>query len=832
MSRQTIDFGIDLGTTNSAIAVMDGVEPLIIKNNQSQDITPSAVGYTKAGVLRMGEAAKRLQLGSPHDAYTEFKRHMGSDHLYGFAATGKKLKPEELSAEVLKSLKGDVEQARGEQVQAAVITVPAAFELHQCDATRRAAELAGFMSCPLVQEPVAAALAYGFQKDEEKAYWLVYDFGGGTFDAALIRAEEGIINVVAHEGDNFLGGSDIDWAILQDLVLPKLTQDFDLPDFRRGNKRWEKEMLILKSATESAKIELSSQMRAPIESVYTFKDASGEEVDVGALGIELIQSDVARIAEPIIAKSVALVKKVLMAKNLRPTDLHRAILVGGPTQAPYFRAQLQAELGAPIDFSVDPMTVVARGAAVFASTQMIGKKATAPAKVGEYTLDIKYKPTGIEPDPLVGGRVMSSDNASFSGFTIEFNNDKSGWSSGRAPVHGDGTFTITLSAERKVRNHYRITLRNAHGEAQKATPDTLHYTIGAAVEEQPIIHSIKVGTFDNRVRDYFDKGMGLPQTKMHKFHTTKAVKPGQAESFIRVPVVEGESEFSDRNRLIGWLDIKGTDPRLRRELPEGQEIEVTLKMNESREITVQVFVPYLDEDFDAKLETGRKAFGNKPDVLRDRLSQEQQRLEALKNQADEAEDRAANATLGEVDRDDTTRELRRKLRDAEGDFVAGEQCDKMLLDLACRLDEVESRLKWPALVKDVQGLGKDLREIAEESGTRQQKDKAEDLQEQADGHIQAKNSERLKKTQEQMLDLYRAILFEQPSFWAGYFRNLEGDVPLMSDATRAQRVVAHGRQSIAENNLQGLRNACIQLAQMLPREVSEQAQRGWQAGII
>ena len=436
----------------------------------------------------------------------------------------------------------------------------------------------------------------------------------------------------------------------------------------------------------------------------------------------------------------------------------------------------------------------------------------------------------LSKEDAAHGRVMSSDNTSFSGFTIEFNNDKSGWSSGRAPVHGDGTFTITLSAERKVRNHYRITLRNAIGEAQKATPDTLHYTIGAAVEEQPIIHSIGVGLTNNGVRAYFAKGMGLQQTKMQKFHTTKAVKPGQTESFIRVPVIEGESEFSDRNRLIGWMDLKGTD--IRRELPEGQEIEVTLKIDQSREIIVEAFVPYLDEEFRAVLETGRKAFGNKPDVLRERLSQEQKRLEALKNQADEAEDRAANATLGEVDRDDATKELRRKLRDAEGDFVAGEQCDKMLLDLACRLDEVESRLKWPALVKDVQGLGKDLREIAEESGTRQQKDKAEDLQEQADGHIQAKNSERLKKTQEQMLDLYRAILFEQPSFWAGYFRNLEGDVPLMSDATRAQRVVAHGRQSMAENNLQGLRNACIQLAQMLPREVSEQAQRGWQAGII
>jgi molecular chaperone DnaK len=279
MPRQTIDFGIDLGTTNSAIAVMEGVEPQIIKNNQGQDITPSAVGFTKSGALLLGEAAKRRQLASPQDAYTEFKRKMGSDEIYSFAATGRSLRPEDLSAEVLKSLKGDVEQARGEVVDSAVITVPAAFELHQCDATRRAAELAGFSQSPLLQEPVAAALAYGFQKDEEKAYWLVYDFGGGTFDAALIRAEEGIINVVAHEGDNFLGGSDIDWAIIQELIMPRLGKEHDLPDFRRGNKRWDLPILKIKAAIEKAKIEVSRNTKAPLMDCR-FMDAAGEEVDL------------------------------------------------------------------------------------------------------------------------------------------------------------------------------------------------------------------------------------------------------------------------------------------------------------------------------------------------------------------------------------------------------------------------------------------------------------------------------------------------------------------------------------------------------------------------
>jgi len=159
--------------------------------------------------LKRVEAA--LRASDPSNTAIEFKRQMGSDHAYAFKSSGQRRKPEELSAEILKSLRGDVEQRTGEIIEAAVITVPAAFELHQCDATRKAAELAGFKQSPLVQEPVAAALAYGFDLDSKKAYWLVFDFGGGTFDAAVMRSEEGTIHVVDHGGDNFLGGSNIDF---------------------------------------------------------------------------------------------------------------------------------------------------------------------------------------------------------------------------------------------------------------------------------------------------------------------------------------------------------------------------------------------------------------------------------------------------------------------------------------------------------------------------------------------------------------------------------------------------------------------------------------------
>lgn len=828
MPRQTIDFGIDLGTTNSAIAVMEGVEPLIIKNNKSQDITPSAVGFTKTGVLQIGDAARRLQLGNAQDAYTEFKRRMGSDYVYQFASSRRSLKPEDLSAEMLKALKGDVEQARGEIVEGAVITVPAAFELHQCDATRRAADLAGLSSCSLLQEPVAAALAYGFQKSSEKAYWLVYDFGGGTFDAALIRAEEGIITVVAHEGDNFLGGSDIDWAILEKLVAPKMMSSFDLPDFGRGSRRWEQGIMKIKSAIEKSKIDVSRAARAPLLDCR-FSDAANAEVDLEALGLELLQQDVARIAEPIIAKSVSLVKKVLSAKNLRPSDLHKVILVGGPTQAPYFRAQLQAELGDTIDFSVDPMTVVARGAAVFASTLRSSARNGAPARAGEYSLDLKYKPTGAEPDPLIGGRFLTNGESNFAGFTVQFFNEQSRWNSGQVPVNADGTFTLTLHAEPRVRNHYRIILKDKSGVAQKITPEEMHYTIGVDGVEQPIIHSVGVCTANNGVKFHFAKGASLPQKKMEIYYTAHSVKAGSSDLVLKIPVVEGENLLGDRNRLVGSLVIKGD--AIRRDLPEGQEVEVSLHMDESRKVKVVAFIPFLDEEFEDELETGRKVEGNKPAVLKERLKNEQQRMKQLKVKADQAEERRTGAALAEIDKEGVVKDVERKLKEAEGDFVAGEQCDKMLLELACRIDSVENMFKWPALVAEVRDIDAEVRTLAKDSGKQTDQDKAEDLHELAEQHIEAKRSEALQATLDKMYNLWRTIVWNVPAFWASFFRRLEGDEPQMSDSQRARRLLDHGRKAMSENNLAALRNSCLQLRDLLPRDVAEQAQRGWQSGV-
>ena len=229
--RTTIDYGIDLGTTNSSIAVLDGTDVQVFRDNEGRDYTPSAVWIDKQGRLFTGRQAYEHLDSDRENAFNEFKRQMGSEAVYKFARSGRAMRPEELSAEILKALREVVSKRRPEEVSAAVITVPAAFELPQCEATNKAAQMAGLTASPLLQEPVAAAMAYGFQSKSDRVFWLVYDFGGGTFDAAVISIRDGVIQVVNHGGDNHLGGKDIDWAIVNDLLVPAVLKEHKLTGF-------------------------------------------------------------------------------------------------------------------------------------------------------------------------------------------------------------------------------------------------------------------------------------------------------------------------------------------------------------------------------------------------------------------------------------------------------------------------------------------------------------------------------------------------------------------------------------------------------------------------
>jgi molecular chaperone DnaK len=764
-SRNTIDYGIDLGIRHSLIAVVNGEEPEIIKNSDDQERTPSAVFINKQGVLRVGSRAKAAIAGEwcHQDVYTELKRQMGTPHEYEFASSGQRRKPEELSAEVLKELRASVEARTGEVIQSAVITVPAAFELHQCDATRRAAELAGFKSSPLLHEPVAVALAYGFQIDSEKAYWMVYNFGGGTFDAALINAEEGMINVVNHGGDNFLGGSDIDWAIIEKIIIPQLSKNFDLPGFARGSDRWGMELRCIKHAVEAAKLELSTKEITTLSGGVAFEDGSGEMIECDE--ISLSRTDLIRIAEPLISRSIKISQDILKDTGLGLQAVQRVILVGGPTKAPYIREMLNAGLGIPIDFSQEPLTVVARGAAVFASTQKVDSKLQKKAAVGQFQVQIsdKYKAVGCESYPLIAGKVTSPDGIFSTGFTVEFVNCNTNWRSGQVPLNGEGAFMANLLADKGSRNTFRILLSNSRGSLQKTVPDQVAYTVGAVIEEQPLLKSIGLGREDNTVDWFFKSGSILPQKKRwpSAYRTTVPLKAGQPGEAIKFPIVEGGNGRADRNRVVGFLEINSS--MVRRDLPVGSEFEITLKIDESRTIILEAYFPLLDEEFSKQLEIEKMnadAF-----VISATLREEKERLNELK---EKAEDAGEQSIVKELERLESDKDRDEAVREAKVDAGAAEKAQARILELQIRLDAIEEKLKWPILVSEVASMREELRLVSTEFGNLEHQEHVDDWIAVVDSIITKKQHERLKRKLVECREIYTQIIVSSSEFrqWA------------------------------------------------------------------
>ena len=829
MSRTTIDYGIDLGTTNSSIAVASGTSTEVLKNNLESDVTPSAVYINRNGNLWVGHGA-RTKIGDERaegDLHMEFKRRMGTGFEYGFRASGRRMRPEDLSAEVLKSLRGDVAQKRNEQISAAVITVPAAFELHQCEATKRAAELAGFRTALLLQEPVAAALAYGFQRVEAKAYWMVFDFGGGTFDAALIRSEDGTMSVVNHGGDNFLGGSDIDWAIVEQLLAPRVAKQFGAPEFRRGVERYRYDLIRLKAAAETAKIDLSRREATLVEA--TLRNVAGETV---TFETELTRQDITRVATPIINKAVTIAQRVLSEKDLGAAAVERMIFVGGPTLAPYFRAIVKQRLGVPFDFNVDPLTVVARGAAVFASTQRIAAAPVAKSQMraNRFGFELLCKPVGSEPDPLVGGRISVPMGGTVVGYSLEVMNQQSKWRSGKITLNESAAFQLNVRAEKGIQNVFALELRDPTGTLCETEPAEFNYTMGMVVDEQPIINNVGVAMADNRLGIHFTKGQSLPAKSTRTYRTAVGVRLGESGNVLRIPIIEGNRDLADRNILIGSLEI--TAEKVKRDIPAGCEIEVTFSMDASRMLKVVAYVPLLDEEFPSKIELGGKV--RQPDVamLRAEWTRERRRLTVLKENQHLADAQGVQKSLLEHETSAATLEIDAVLGHENAEFDALLRVEREILEWKIRLDEIDDRATWPSLVKEVDVKLTELDTLALQNGTTEEKSRSRTLREQVAALIGEKNAIRLRTKKAEIEDVSSSILFRQTAFWVSHFDALAACQPQMSDAPRAEELVAQGREAVAQENVLALKEVVFGLQDLLPQQALQEAQRGYGSGIL
>lgn len=344
--------GIDLGTTNSVVAVMEGGEPTVITNQEGSRLTPSVVGFTKTGERLVGQLAKRQAVSNPAGTVSSIKRHMGEPN-YRVEIDGKKYSPEEISAMILQKIKEDAEKYLGESVNQAVITVPAYFSDSQRQATKDAGRIAGLEVLRIINEPTAASLAYGIDKTDDHMI-LVYDLGGGTFDVSILELGDGVFEVKATNGDTHLGGDDFDNRIVEWMVEEfKKENGIDLSADKMALQR-------LREAAEKAKIELSNVVNTNINLPFITAGADGPK----HLDMDLSRAKFDEMTADLVERTIAPTRKAMQDAGLTPADINKVILVGGSTRIPAVQEAIKREMGKEPTRNLNPDECVAIGAAI------------------------------------------------------------------------------------------------------------------------------------------------------------------------------------------------------------------------------------------------------------------------------------------------------------------------------------------------------------------------------------------------------------------------------------------------------------------------------------
>lgn len=824
MANTNIQIGIDLGTTNSEIAINYGGKIEIVKNVFGDEYTPSVFGIDKAKNKVVGKRAyERLYkdgtIEEARNNKAEIKRLMGTSETVTFERSGVKMSAEEISSEILKSLKEDVLRKYPDfNTVSVVITVPAYFSVLQSEATKRAGNLAGFKHVVLLQEPIAAAMSYGFMNSRNEN-WLIYDLGGGTFDVALISSKDGSLSVLAHNGDNFLGGKDFDWMIVDKVIVPKIVEKYSPRGFDRTNEKFRGIFAKLKYAAETAKINLSQYAKTLIEIDSIGEDEKGEEM---YLTIDFSRKDFEQLIQPLVDRTISLSKEVLKEAGIKSSSVKRIILVGGPTQIPYIRERLKTELKIDVDASVDPLTVVARGACVFALGQKVPKEFTEVVnkKPKKETLDLtlNHESLTAEIEETVSG-IFEDLKESEDEHYVQIQSD-SGFYSGSRIKLKNGKFFDTVALEANKNNLFWIYLFDKEGNPVPVNPDSFTITHGLSVSGPPLPHSIGISVAKRDIKNsftlteifekIFEKGSVLPLKKTESFKTARRLEKNENDNPLWIKVGEGESEIPDRNTFICEVGIKGSD--LPHDLPEGTDIEITVEINESRELFVTAYVPLIDLTVNA-----RSTFKDEILDIKDiesELHTQKERAKVVMDNCSEDEQGAIESTIQSVNT---------SIQNASSDEDEKRKANKQLKDLKITLDQLEKEKEMPQLIKEfkssVESAKKTINEYADQKDKTINLDQLNAMRAEGEKAIDQKDKMLLSRVNEQIKELESKAIYSNPSTWVYLFQRLtQGDKRFINEK-EAQYYSEKGKRAIELNDADELKRCIHNLQLLLPSDV-------------
>lgn len=595
--------GIDLGTTNSAICSYNGTDIQVLKSPEQNDVTPSVIYYDRRGNRYTGKRAYDMEPQNPDSSAKLFKRFMGTSTPIKLPAVDKELTPEECSAEILRTLFGYLpEEMRQGQVEGTVITVPAAFNQMQRDATLEAAEKAGIGAVTLMQEPVAAVMSV-MQSTVPDGMFLVYDLGGGTLDISIAESTSGRVSLLSHGGIAVCGGRDFDRLLLDNIVKPWLKENFALPDDLSVNPEYKQLLRLASWAAERAKIELSSNESAVIsltEAEIRANDEHGEEI---YLEIEIGRAQLDELVAPKIDETLGAAREALEKAGLSGSDLERIVFVGGPTQYKPLRDKVSFELGVPASTDINPMTAVASGAAIFAesvdwASEKRGRKDVRQTLGSTEDTGVAFNYQSRTPAATAKIAVTMQNPIENAEFQID--SLDTGWSSGRMSLVNGAAADLTLQT--RGNNTFKVFAFAADGTPISLAHDRIVITrTAASVDAIPASHSVGVEVLDQsghatRLEYLLRAGDQLPKSGTITLKATESLKSGST-STLNFKLWEGEiSDPVTDNRFIGTFGIGGNDFD-QGVIPNGADLNCEYEVSDSGHISLEVSVPIVSASF-------------------------------------------------------------------------------------------------------------------------------------------------------------------------------------------------------------------------------------------
>lgn len=828
MARIKIDYGIDLGTTNSSICRMEKGEPVVIKTDIQKDTLPSCVSVNRRGSLRVGDGAYNTMKSDKRQAtkswkredsntYIEFKRTMGTDTKYHCSNAGKDFTSEELSSEVLKTLKSFITD---EVFRSVVITVPAKFTVGQKTATIEAAKMAGFDHCELLQEPIAASFAYGLTTDQKNGIWMVFDFGGGTFDAALLKVEDGIMQVFDTAGNNYLGGKDLDAAIVENIIIPYLKENYSINGILADKEKNAVLRDAMKTYAEDVKNQLSFKDSEDILSNLgdLGEDEDGEEIE---LDLTVTQQQVFDAMRPVFQKAVDVCKELMKRNNLKGTDLNKLILVGGPTHSPLIRQMLREQITPNVDTSIDPMTAVATGAALYASTIDAEVKDT-DIEVGTIKLDIGYEATSVEQSEWVSVKLdkAASGVSCPSKVQVEFVRSDNAWSSGKTDVDEMGNVIEANLVEGKS-NSFTVMCYNDKGDQLPCFPSEITIIQGAKVGSAPLPYNIGIAIWDEyKNKAVFKAATGLEKNKpvpavgvVNGLSTSKQLRPGLASDLLTVPIYqcEDDPEAGRTAALYEYVaDVVVTGEEVESLIPENSPIDITLKVDSSEQMTMELYFPSADFTISKSLDTSKKQ----------NVAEAEKMIPKMIRDAQRDINRLAGSGI-------ETSVLQKEL-DSVSEENKNSQEKKAVLqhlkEVLRKIEDEDAGTEWERLEQEIREEFERLEKADTELGNEKSHQLTNHLRSQTDQIIRSKNVvmgwellEQIKTVFFQLTMIYQCMgLIRSCNNNFGHFR--------WKDASRARQLVNQGMSLMANQpTVEQLQPIAAQLVDLMPEDEANNA---------